>query len=103
MKILVVRRMTSRLTNSYPAAVLVVPDKRISVYFERCKRAEGCIVSKLVATNTRSKIQRTPQEDLRIDLLEDDTGYAVDEVENSMKDRHFWRAIINAQQQESTE
>ena len=31
-----------------------------------CKRAEGCIVSKLghVATNTRCKIQRTPQEDL---------------------------------------
>ena len=35
LKILVVRRTTGRLTNGYPAAVLVVPDKRISVYFER--------------------------------------------------------------------
>ena len=35
LKILVVRRITGRLTNGYPAAVLVVPDKRISVYFER--------------------------------------------------------------------
>ena len=37
-KILVVRRITGRLTNGYPAAVLVVPDKRISVYFEHCLR-----------------------------------------------------------------
>ena len=36
------------------------------------------------------------------DLLEDDTGFAVNEVENSMQDRRFWRAIINARQQEST-
>ena len=38
-----------------------------------------------------------------VDLLEDDTGYAVHEVENSMKDRRPWRAIIDARQQESTE
>ena len=37
------------------------------------------------------------------DLLEDDTGYAVNEVENSMKDRRLWRAIIDARQQKLTE
>ena len=30
-----------------------------------------------------------------VDLLEDDTGYVVNEVENSMLDKHLWRAIIN--------
>ena len=51
-------------------------------------------------TKTRDKIQIKR---IYIDLLEDDTGYAVNEVEYSMQDRHLWRAIISAQQQESME
>ena len=38
-----------------------------------------------------------------VDLLKDDNGYVVNEVENSMQDRRLWRAITSARQQESTE
>ena len=69
-----------------------------------CKRAEGCIVSKLVTWRpTQGARSKGRPKKTYVDLLEDDTGYAVNEVENSMKDRHLWRAIINARQQESTE
>ena len=69
-----------------------------------CKRAEGCIVSKLVTWRpTQGARSKGRPKKTYVDLLEDDTGYAVNEVENSMKDRHLWRAIINALQQESTE
>ena len=69
-----------------------------------CKRAEGFIVSKLVTWRpTQGARSKGRPKKTYVDLLEDDTGYAVNEVENSMKDRHLWRAIINAQQQESTE
>ena len=69
-----------------------------------CKRAEGCIVSKLVTWRpTQGARSKGCPKKTYIDLLEDDTGYAVNEVENSMKDRRLWRAIIDARQQESTE
>ena len=67
-----------------------------------CKRAEGCIVSKLVTWRpTQGARSKGRPKKTYVDLLEDDTGYAVNEVENSM-DRHLWRAIINVRQQEST-
>ena len=69
-----------------------------------CKRAEGRIVSKLV---TWQPTQGAGSEGFLkmtyVDLLEDDTVYAVNKVENSMKDGRLWQAIINALQQESTE
>ena len=67
-----------------------------------CERAEGCIVSKLVTLRpTQGARSKGRPKKTYVDLLEDDTGYAVNEVENSM-DRHLWRAIINVRQQEST-
>ena len=69
-----------------------------------CKKAEGCIVSKLVTWRpTQGARSKGRTKKTCVDLLEDDTGYAVNEVENSMKDRHLWRAIINARRQKSTE
>ena len=55
-----------------------------------CKRAEGCIVSKLVTRRPTQGVRSKgcPKKSY-VDLLEDDTGYAVNEVENSMKDRRL--------------
>ena len=69
-----------------------------------CRTLEGCIASKLVTWRpTQGARSKGRPKKTYIDLLEDDKGYAVNEDENSMKDRHLWRAIINARQQESTE
>ena len=69
------------------------------------KRAKGCIiVSKLVTWQpTQGSRSKGCPKKTYVDLLEDDTGYAVNKVENSMQDRCLWQAIINARQQELTE
>ena len=60
------------------------------------KRAEGYIVLKLVTWRpTQGARSKGRPKKTYVDLLEDDTGYAVNEV-NSMQDRRLWRAIINA-------
>ena len=69
-----------------------------------CKRAEGCIVSKLVMRrSTREARSKGRPKKTYVDLLEDGTGYAVNEVENSVQDKRLWRAIVSARQQESTD
>ena len=77
---------------------------RRPTFARHCKRAEGCKVSKLVTWRpTQGARSNGRPKKTYVDILEDDTGHAVNEVENSMQDRRLWRAIINARQQESTE
>ena len=98
------KHMTNEeLYGDIPQITTKIKARRLT-FAGHCKRAEGCIVSKLVTWRpTQAEKSKGRPKKTYVDLLEDDTGYAVNEVENTMKDRHLWRAIINARQQESTE
>ena len=95
--------MTNKeLYGDMPQITTEIKARRLT-FAGHCKRSEGCIVLKLVTWRpTQGARSKGRPKKTYVDLLEDDTGYAVNEVENSI-DGRLWRAIINARQQESTE
>ena len=73
-----------------------------NMYAGHCKRAKGRAVSDLVTWRpTQGKRSRGRPFKTFVDLLQDDTGLTLSEIESSMQDRSFGRAIINARQHES--
>ena len=92
------------LYGDIPHITTKITVRRLS-FAGHCKRAEGrSIVSKLVTWQpTQGRRNKGRPKLTYVDLLQEDTGYEVSEIENSMQDRRFWRAIINDRQQPSTE
>ena len=92
------------LYGDIPHITTKITARRLS-FAGHCKRAEGrSIVSKLVTWQpTQGRRNKGRPKLTYVDLLQEDTGYEVSEIENSMQDRRFWRAIINDRQQPSTE
>ena len=98
------QHMTNKeLYGDIPHVTSKITTRRLT-FAGHCKRAKGSPVSKLVTWQpTQGKRTRGRPMKTYVDLLQDDTGYQTKEIETSMQDRRFWRAIISARQQESTE
>ena len=96
--------MTNReLYDNIPQVTTKITKRRLQ-FAGHCKRAKGRAVSDLVTWRpTQGKRSRGRPFKTFVDLLQDDTGLTLSEIESSMQDRSFWRAIINARQHESTE
>ena len=96
--------MTNReLYGDIPQITSKITARRLQ-FAGHCKRAKGRTVSELVTWRPmHGRRARGRPRKTYVDLLRDDTGYTLDEIETTMQDRRFWRAIINVRQQESTE
>ena len=91
------------LYGDLPKVTSKIASRRLT-FAGHCKRAKGSVVSHLVTWQPMhgQRKQGRPRKTY-VDLLQEDTGFELGEIEKCMEDRIFWRAVINARQQESTE
>ena len=91
------------LYGDLPPVTSKITSRRLQ-FAGHCKRAEGTVVSDLVTWQpTQGKRSQGRPKKNYVELLQEDTGYSIQEIETTMQDRSVWRAIINARQQKSTE
>ena len=95
--------MTNKdLYGDLPPVTSKITSRRLQ-FAGHCKRAEGTVVSNLVTWQpTHGKRSQGRPKKNYVELLQEDTGYSIQEIETTMQDRSVWRAIINARQK-STE
>jgi hypothetical protein len=82
--------MTNKeLYGDIPKVTAKISSRRLQ-YAGHCKRAKGRIVSDLVTWRpTQGRRAKGRPKKTFVDLLQDDTGYTLSEIETSMQDRRF--------------
>jgi hypothetical protein len=83
--------MTNKeLYGDIPKVTAKISSRRLQ-YAGHCKSAKGRIVSDLVTWRpTQGRRAKGRPKKTFMDLLQDDTGYTLGEIETSMQDRRFW-------------